>query len=370
MATQVGKKILRQTKNVTKGYSEIQVKVRNATSNDSNCPSNQLLMEIAQASNSQIQLQEILEILDKRINDKGKNWRHVFKALSLLEYLLYNGSEYVISYAHDNIYIIKTLKEFQYIDDRGRDYGANVRQKSREISELLTNQSKLIDMRISKNNRYDNIYSYGFDSDDDVSTSNDRTNYDTNYDNREREQRERDEQFERDLQIAIELSEKEAQIEKLKREANSKNENLLDISDKTEKTPSAGNLLSFDEIPVTNNAFSFDNNFTNNAANEYLRQQQMQQQQQEQLRQQMLQQQMYQQQQQQEQLRQQMLQQQMYQQQMQQEKMRQEQLRQEQLRQQQQQQQQQQQNSESAFGSSFDGGAPAKRFLFQVIINN
>jgi len=50
-------------------------------------------------------------------------------------------------------------------------------------------------MRISKNNRYDNIYSYGFDSDDDVSTSNDRTNYDTNYDNREREQRERDEQL-------------------------------------------------------------------------------------------------------------------------------------------------------------------------------
>jgi len=142
MATQVGKKILRQTKNVTKGYSEIQVKVRNATSNDSNCPSNQLLMEIAQASNSQIQLQEILEILDKRINDKGKNWRHVFKALSLLEYLLYNGSEYVISYAHDNIYIIKTLKEFQYIDDRGRDYGANVRQKKSRNFRIINKSIK------------------------------------------------------------------------------------------------------------------------------------------------------------------------------------------------------------------------------------
>ncbi|KAL6626039.1 ENTH-domain-containing protein [Neocallimastix sp. 'constans'] len=334
MASQVGKKIL-------------------PTSNDSNCPSNQLLMEIAQASNSQIQLQEILEILDKRINDKGKNWRHVFKALSLLEYLLYNGSEYVISYAHDNIYIIRTLKEFQYIDDRGRDYGANIRQKSREIYELLSNESKLIEMRISKNNRYDNIYSYGFDSDDGASTTNERTNYDTN------------------LQIAIELSEKEAQIEKLKREANKKNENLIETDKNEEPTTTPGNLLSFDEIPVTNNPFSFDNNFTNTAANEYLRQQQMQQQQQEQLRQQMFQQQMFQQQQQQqqEQLRQQMLQQQMLQQQMQQEKMRQEQLRQEQLRQQQQ-QQQQQQNSESMFGSSFDGGAPAKNFIHEVIINN
>jgi hypothetical protein len=26
---------------------------------------------------------EIMEMLDKRLNDKGKNWRHVFKVLSL-----------------------------------------------------------------------------------------------------------------------------------------------------------------------------------------------------------------------------------------------------------------------------------------------
>lgn len=27
---------------------------------------------------------EIMEMLDKRLNDKGKNWRHVFKVKALL----------------------------------------------------------------------------------------------------------------------------------------------------------------------------------------------------------------------------------------------------------------------------------------------
>ena len=47
------------------------------------------------------------------------------QALTLLDYLLHDGSEAVISYARENLYVIKTLKEFQYIDDDGRDQGAN-----------------------------------------------------------------------------------------------------------------------------------------------------------------------------------------------------------------------------------------------------
>ena len=31
----------------------------------------------------------------KRLNDHGKNWRHVYKALVLLEYLIKTGSEKV-----------------------------------------------------------------------------------------------------------------------------------------------------------------------------------------------------------------------------------------------------------------------------------
>lgn len=41
---------------------------------------------------------EIMEMLDKRLNDKGKNWRHVFKSLTLLDYCLHAGSENTVMY--------------------------------------------------------------------------------------------------------------------------------------------------------------------------------------------------------------------------------------------------------------------------------
>ena len=36
-------------------------------------------------------------MLWKRLNDHGKNWRHVYKALVLLEYIIKNGNEKVIN---------------------------------------------------------------------------------------------------------------------------------------------------------------------------------------------------------------------------------------------------------------------------------
>ena len=96
--------------------------------------------------------------MDKRLNDKGKNWRHVFKALTLLDYCLHAGSENVVIYFKDNIYIVKsvafiiptrtrinprTLKEFVYVDETGKDVGANVRQKAKDITNLLQDDERL-----------------------------------------------------------------------------------------------------------------------------------------------------------------------------------------------------------------------------------
>lgn len=64
-------------------------------------------------------------MLDKRLNDKGKNWRHVLKSLKVLDYCLHEGSELVVTWARKNIYIIKTLREFIYLDEEGRDVGAS-----------------------------------------------------------------------------------------------------------------------------------------------------------------------------------------------------------------------------------------------------
>ena len=68
-------------------------------------------------------------MLDKRMNDKGKNWRHVLKSLKVLDYCLHEGSELVVTWARKNVYIIKTLREFQYVDDDGKDVGQNGEQQ-------------------------------------------------------------------------------------------------------------------------------------------------------------------------------------------------------------------------------------------------
>lgn len=68
---------------------------------------------------------DIMDMIDKRLNDKGKNWRHVLKALKVLDYCLHEGSELVVTWARANSYIIKTLREFQYVDEDGRDVGQN-----------------------------------------------------------------------------------------------------------------------------------------------------------------------------------------------------------------------------------------------------
>uniref|UniRef100_A0A0W0FPK3 ENTH domain-containing protein n=1 Tax=Moniliophthora roreri TaxID=221103 RepID=A0A0W0FPK3_MONRR len=147
-----GKAALRATKNYTKGYSDTQAKVRDATSNDPWGPTGQQMNEIAKLSWNQQDFIEIIEILDKRLNDKGKNWRHVFKTLAVIDYCLLQGSEDVVRYYKENLYVIKTLREFQYVDEDGTDQGANVRQRAKDITNLLMDDSKI---RTQRRNRAD-----------------------------------------------------------------------------------------------------------------------------------------------------------------------------------------------------------------------
>ncbi|PIA17264.1 ENTH-domain-containing protein [Coemansia reversa NRRL 1564] len=145
------KGVLRTVKNYTKGYTPIQMKVRKATSNEPGSPPGSLMSEIAQATFNQTDFLGVMEIIDKRMNDKGRLWRHVFKALTVLDFLLHAGSPYVVEYAIDNIFIVKTLREFQHIDDSGRDQGSNVRQKAKELTALLSDPAKLKEERKNRN---------------------------------------------------------------------------------------------------------------------------------------------------------------------------------------------------------------------------
>lgn len=113
---------VRSFKNVTKRYSSIQVKVRNATSNDPPGPTEAEMAEIAQLTfNKPVDVHEIVDMLDKRLHDSGKNWRHVFKSLILLNYLLHEGSPLVATWTRKNIGILDDLKSLQFRDKEDKE---------------------------------------------------------------------------------------------------------------------------------------------------------------------------------------------------------------------------------------------------------
>lgn len=49
----------------------------------------------------------------------------------------------MFNYCHSNLYLFKTLREFQYIDDNAADVGMNVRTEAKEITRLLVNPEAL-----------------------------------------------------------------------------------------------------------------------------------------------------------------------------------------------------------------------------------
>lgn len=130
-------------KNIVNNYSEAEIKVREATSNDPWGPSSSLMTEIADLTYNVVAFSEIMSMVWKRLNDHGKNWRHVYKALTLLDYLSKTGSERVAQQCRENIFAIQTLKDFQYIDRDGKDQGVNVREKSKQLVALLKDEERL-----------------------------------------------------------------------------------------------------------------------------------------------------------------------------------------------------------------------------------
>ncbi|SGZ53992.1 CIC11C00000005348 [Sungouiella intermedia] len=224
-------KIVRSIKNVANGYSSTQILVRKATSNDPSGPTTYDMEEISASSyNSQTEFLEIMDMLDRRLNDKGKNWRHVAKSLTVLDYLVRFGSEKCVLWAKDNLYIIKTLREFVHFDEANNDQGALIRVKAKELVALLRDDERLARERLnaksstnnSRNRRRQERLSEPYDADLQRALELSR-------ETAEQESRRPVNQDEDDpeLQAALKLSLEEEEMRKRERQ----NENLLDLDD-------------------------------------------------------------------------------------------------------------------------------------------
>ncbi|XP_078510566.1 epsin-3 isoform X1 [Lissotriton helveticus] len=133
----------RQVKNIVHNYTEAEIKVREATSNDPWGPSTSVMSEIADLTFNAVAFSEVMDMIWRRLNDSGKNWRHVYKALTLLDYLIKTASDKVAQQCRENLYTVQTLKDFQFIDRDGKDQGINVREKAKQIVALLKDEEKL-----------------------------------------------------------------------------------------------------------------------------------------------------------------------------------------------------------------------------------
>ncbi|XP_062871649.1 epsin-3 isoform X2 [Trichomycterus rosablanca] len=133
----------RSVKNIVNNYTDPEIKVREATSNDPWGPPTSLMMEISELTFNVVAFAEVMGMVWKRLNDHGKNWRHVYKALTLLDFLIKTGSDRVAQQCKENIHAIQTLRDFQYIDRDGQDQGLHVRENAKQLVTLLQDNEKL-----------------------------------------------------------------------------------------------------------------------------------------------------------------------------------------------------------------------------------
>ncbi|GAO50146.1 ENTH-domain-containing protein [Saitoella complicata NRRL Y-17804] len=149
------KSYIRKAQNVVMNYTEMEAKVREATNNEPWGASSSLMQEIADGTHNYASFNEIMPMIYRRFTEKSaEEWRQIYKSLQLLEFIIKNGSERVIDDARAHLSTIKFLRNFHYIDEQGKDQGVNVRNRAKEVVDLLNDSESLRgERRKAKQNR-------------------------------------------------------------------------------------------------------------------------------------------------------------------------------------------------------------------------
>jgi epsin len=135
------RRLFRKAKNEWKQYSEVQVLIREATSNDPWGPSSTLMSRIVFESESPANYSMMFTALWKRLTDY-EHIKHVLKSLILIEYLLKNCHLRFVADVRLRSDVIRRLKHYKYFKD-GRDVGQDVRAKAQAVMKLLEDKELL-----------------------------------------------------------------------------------------------------------------------------------------------------------------------------------------------------------------------------------
>ncbi|XP_026191780.1 uncharacterized protein LOC34621401 [Cyclospora cayetanensis] len=101
-----------------------------------------ILSEIARASYNYSDCVSISKTMWDAIGEPPKRWRRIFKGLTMLEYMLKNGTEKFAEEARDRSYLLRTLQSLSWSEE-GRDKGAGIREKAGICTTLVFDAAEL-----------------------------------------------------------------------------------------------------------------------------------------------------------------------------------------------------------------------------------
>ncbi|CAL9096688.1 unnamed protein product [Musa textilis] len=108
---------------------------------DSNNPRAPDAMTMSRISRAAFEIDDywrIVEILHKSFSKfDGKNWREPYKALILVEHLLTHGPESVSAEFQCDREVIRGMGNLRYIDEKGFNWGLQVKNKAERVLKLL-----------------------------------------------------------------------------------------------------------------------------------------------------------------------------------------------------------------------------------------
>ncbi|CAF3980699.1 unnamed protein product, partial [Rotaria sp. Silwood2] len=92
-------------------------------------------------------------------------------SLLVLAYLIKNGNEKVVKSAREHLYDLRSLENFSYHDEHGKDQGINIRHKVKELIEFIQDDDRIRDERKKAKANRDKYIDDRWNNNDELSNS-------------------------------------------------------------------------------------------------------------------------------------------------------------------------------------------------------
>lgn len=138
--------------------------VQEATNNEACVPDAKTLACIADAAFDMDDFWRIAKVLHQRLSRAAdwKEWRPVYKALVVLEFLLTHGPEDLPREFMADMPAMHDLRSFNYVDDKGFNWGACMQRRTDSVLSLLTDADRLREARRRAIRVAHEVHGYGF----------------------------------------------------------------------------------------------------------------------------------------------------------------------------------------------------------------